>query len=101
MDRADQAQIGLLAGRGAALGDVDDLGDVGDAHLGLGAADHGDQRGLAGRGLHEHVEPALFLQHLGDGRARRVVEGARLHGGDAVGLRSSASGAWAQHGTER
>ena len=89
VDRADQAQIGLLAGAGAALGDVDHLGDVGDAHLGLGAADHRDQRGLAGGRLHQHVDAGLFLEHLGDGRPGRVVERARLHRGDAVGLRGS------------
>ena len=60
---------------------------VGDADLGLAAADHGDDHGVAGGRLHQHVDAALFLQHLGDGGRGGVVERARRHRGEAVGLR--------------
>ena len=40
----------------------------------------------------ENIEAALFLEHLRDSRGAGVAQRARLHGGDAVGLRGCAAG---------
>src|ERR1700674_3847022 len=54
------------------------FGDVGDAEVDLAAVHERQQHRLAGGRLHQHIHAALFLEHAGDGRARGVVERARL-----------------------
>ena len=66
---------------------------VGDADLGLAAGDHGDDHLVSGGRLHEHVEPRLLFEHLGHRRCRRVIEGAGLQRGEAIGLRVRCCGA--------
>src|SRR6185369_17589390 len=59
-----------------------------DTELSFAATDQRDEDGFARGRLHDDVCAGLFLEHLGDRRGRRVVERPRLHGGEAVGLRS-------------
>ena len=92
VDGADQSEVRLLAGRARAFGRIDYFEDVGDAELGLATPDQRNKNGFAGGGLNENVYSGFLLQHLGDRRARRVVERAGLHGGDAECLRQRASG---------
>ena len=61
---------------------TDDFERVGDAELGLAAADQRNDDSFAGGGLHQHVQAGLFLEHLGDGGAGGVIERAGLHGGE-------------------
>ncbi len=79
----DDAQI-LEAALGHA---VVHLHGVGDAELGLAAADHGNDHLVARGRLHQHVEGGLLLEHLGDRRRGGVVERRGLQRGEAVGLR--------------
>ena len=63
------------------------LHDVGDADLDLAAADHRIDHLVAGGRLHQHVDAALLLEHLGDRGRGGVIERAGRQRGEAVGLR--------------
>ena len=63
------------------------LHGIGDAELGLAAADHGNDHLVARGRLHQHVEGGPLLEHLGDRRRGGVVERRGLQRGEAVGLR--------------
>ena len=67
--------------------------DVADADLGFAAPDHRNDHIVAGGGLHQHIDAALVLEHLGDGGRRGVVERAGRQRGEAVGLRVRGAGA--------
>ena len=47
--------------------------DVGHAEIGFAAADQRDQHRFAGGRLHQDIQAALLLQHLGDGRGDGVA----------------------------